>query len=601
MVSIDIEAIRLEFDRIVAAFGTPNDIFRLQTERFIQENSIILQEVGGGNNIEKVFLTVTTFEDQNDGSYTGGLSLRDAILRAKADSNKEYVIRLPAGVYQLSIQGNEDTLSPATNPNLPGIADDIVIRSGDLDIKTRIRIVGAGANATIINASGLGDRIFDVGEGGLLILEGVTLEEGFANNTTTANGTAGGAIRIQQGGGAIISNSIIRNSSTPLRGEAKGGGIANFGDLELVNTTISGNVTGLGGGVYTTGNFKILNSSLVGNVGSDGGGGIYVGGNASGVILNSTISSNLTEKSGGGILSENATVSVVNTTITKNSAQTGSGIIAVGPDNPLLLQNSIVAGNLESADIEGFFAANSAFNLIGNGNGVMVNGLNGNIVGDVLNTINPRLGPLQNNGGITPTHAPLPDSPAIDRGDNQISSQVGQTDQTGANRIRNRRVDIGSVEAQISPHPLLTSPIYRFQNREIPGTYLFVNESERQRVLANFPQFQEEGFAFSVATREADGLIPIYRFQNREIPGTYLYVNEEERRRILRQFPQFQEEGLAFYVFPGNSTEGETIYRFQNSNLPGTYLFVNEAERLSILQNYPSFIQEGIAFSASLL
>ncbi|HIK38631.1 MAG TPA: hypothetical protein IGQ44_11660 [Geminocystis sp. M7585_C2015_104] len=256
---------------------------------------------------------------------------------------------------------------------------------------------------------------------------------------------------------------------------------------------------------------------------------------------------------------------------------------------------------MESADIEGFFAANSAFNLIGNGNGVMVNGLNGNIVGDVLNTINPRLGPLQNNGGITPTHAPLPDSPAIDRGDNQISSQVGQTDQTGANRIRNRRVDIGSVEAQISPHPLLTSPIYRFQNREIPGTYLFVNESERQRVLANFPQFQEEGFAFSVATREADGLIPIYRFQNREIPGTYLYVNEEERRRILRQFPQFQEEGLAFYVFPGNSTEGETIYRFQNSNLPGTYLFVNEAERLSILQNYPSFIQEGIAFSASLL
>jgi hypothetical protein len=33
----------------------------------------------------------------------------------------------------------------------------------------------------------------------------------------------------------------------------------------------------------------------------------------------------------------------------------------------------------------------------------------------------PRLGPLQDNGGQVWTHALLPGSPAIDRGDNQVS------------------------------------------------------------------------------------------------------------------------------------------------------------------------------------
>jgi hypothetical protein len=52
-------------------------------------------------------------------------------------------------------------------------------------------------------------------------------------------------------------------------------------------------------------------------------------------------------------------------------------------------------------------------------------------VGTAANPIDPRLGPLKKNGGPTRTHALLPGSPAIDRGDN--ASQP-PTDQRGAVR-----------------------------------------------------------------------------------------------------------------------------------------------------------------------
>lgn len=210
------------------------------------------------------------------------------------------------------------------------------------------------------------------------------------------------------------------------------------------------------------------------------------------------------------------------------------------------------------------------------------------------------MGDLQDNGGYTPTHLPLRGSPVINAGNNEIaSSQVGNSDQRGYARIIGGTVDIGSTESGATPRSALNNPIYRFQNTEIPGTYLYVGEEERQSILNNYPKFEEEGFAFSVATQPGDGLIPIYRFQNTQIQGTYLYVGQEERQSILQSFPQFREEGLAFYAFGANANQADSLYRFQNDNLPGTYLFVGQNERQSILQNYSNFSEEGIAFEAA--
>ena len=76
--------------------------------------------------------------------------------------------------------------------------------------------------------------------------------------------------------------------------------------------------------------------------------------------------------------------------------------------------------------------------------------------GDQINT-NPLLGPLQDNGGSTFTHALLPGSPAIDAGDPNFHPPPFN-DQRGCpfDRVFNGRIDIGSFETQPPRRPCPT-------------------------------------------------------------------------------------------------------------------------------------------------
>jgi hypothetical protein len=76
--------------------------------------------------------------------------------------------------------------------------------------------------------------------------------------------------------------------------------------------------------------------------------------------------------------------------------------------------------------------------------------------GDRINT-DPVLGPLQDNGGLTFTHALLPGSPAIDAGDPSFTPPPYH-DQRGPDfwRVRNRRIDAGSFEVQAGSTPTPT-------------------------------------------------------------------------------------------------------------------------------------------------
>ena len=74
--------------------------------------------------------------------------------------------------------------------------------------------------------------------------------------------------------------------------------------------------------------------------------------------------------------------------------------------------------------------------------------------GDQINT-DPLLGPLQDNGGPTFTHALLPGSPAIDTGDPNFTPPPFYDQRgPGFDRIANGRIDVGSFEVQ-GPNDLL--------------------------------------------------------------------------------------------------------------------------------------------------
>jgi hypothetical protein len=84
------------------------------------------------------------------------------------------------------------------------------------------------------------------------------------------------------------------------------------------------------------------------------------------------------------------------------------------------------------------------FNLIGDGSGA--GGFTRtDQVGSASNPIDPRLGPLQDNGGPTQTMALLPGSPALNAGD---AAESGVPDQRGV--VRTGRINIGAYQASAS-------------------------------------------------------------------------------------------------------------------------------------------------------
>jgi len=77
--------------------------------------------------------------------------------------------------------------------------------------------------------------------------------------------------------------------------------------------------------------------------------------------------------------------------------------------------------------------------------------------GDQINT-DPMVGPLQDNGGPTFTHALLPGSLAIDAGDPSFTPPpIFDQRGPGFDRVRNDRIDSGSFEVQTGTTPTPTS------------------------------------------------------------------------------------------------------------------------------------------------
>ncbi len=80
--------------------------------------------------------------------------------------------------------------------------------------------------------------------------------------------------------------------------------------------------------------------------------------------------------------------------------------------------NQVGSGSGSTApDLPGNFTS-GGFSLIGDDSGSagFIHGVNGNPAGTGSSPLDARLGPLQDNGGPTPTHALGLDSPAVDAG-----------------------------------------------------------------------------------------------------------------------------------------------------------------------------------------
>ena len=178
-----------------------------------------------------------------------------------------------------------------------------------------------------------------------------------------------------------------------------------------------------GGGIAIR-NTAVIRNSAIHNNDAEYGSGLFIVAHTAFTVLieNSTISANGSTLIGGGVRVEGsntgAIVTLNNVTVTANSALSGGGVVREGSPT-VILRNTIVASNTVSSS-----NPNCQGTIISQGNNLVFGSVstdtcgmvaNGTETTDIVNSGNPNLGQLQDNGGPTNTHALNSGSPALDR------------------------------------------------------------------------------------------------------------------------------------------------------------------------------------------
>lgn len=410
--------------------------------------------------VQAATFTVTNTND------TGAGSLREAVASANNNAGND-IILFDAGVFntpqtinlqeEVSVGGNGNL--EITGPGIDLLTITIVTQLPPLQPKYAFRVNASQFTLSKVKVWG----VFIV-TGASATIEQVSFTNlGFVNQGTST-----------------VSNSLFNSCSS----RGSGGAISNSGTMTLNRSTLSSNIAGNGGAVGNFGTLTI-NDSLIRDsfvtigVNLGDGGGLYNSGGTA-TINNSLLTGNrTTDGDGGGIYVFSGMVNVVNSTISGNTAQgganngNGGGIHCLGFGG-MSLTNVTVVSNLASqsnnniTSTGGFVSARNSlladfrgplmsqgYNLIADTTNTTISGTT---TGNQLN-VNPQIGSLANNGGITQTHALLSNSPAINAGNNALaidmSSNPLRFDQRGAcfRRILGGTVDIGAFEVQATANP----------------------------------------------------------------------------------------------------------------------------------------------------
>jgi predicted outer membrane repeat protein len=335
---------------------------------------------------------VDTLVDENDGNYDfGDLSLREALIVAEANPG----------------DGEEIAFDPSLGGGI------ITLNGTEIDVSTRVNIVGPGAKALTINGNNA-SRVFRIKTSGATI-SSLTITGGNAGDE------AGGGVLVDQADATLYALHVNGNEAS------QGGGIyVHEGSLNLLATTVFDNEADYGGGV--------------GHNGIDP----YDAADPTLKVIDCTISGNQANADGGGLYVYDGGAKVVNSTIVGNRANDDENLDGLGggiwtwPDTntATTLFNTIVADNERGLngggsaphDIGGeVLEAASSHNLIGDAAsaGGLTHGASGNIVGNsgsgtiaistVLDTN------VRDNGGIVYTQKLVEASPAIDAADNALA------------------------------------------------------------------------------------------------------------------------------------------------------------------------------------
>ncbi len=374
-------------------------------------------------------LIVNTLSDHDDGACTViDCTLREAINAANSQPGPQTLGFSVTGTILLAVAlGPLPAIAEAVTIDGPG-ADNLTV---DANGTGSVLVVNSSVTADISGLTLTGGQSDIDGGGGILNRGSLTLSRMIISGNEAIYG--GGIYN--PSGVLVISGSTIRSNDSFYYGS---GIWSDGGALTLTDSTVSDNNAHgyrTGGIVSTGGHATLTNSTVNGNVSHNQGAGGILNWAATSTLINSTVSGNTGSGYGGGISNVySGTVTLTNSTVSGNGDTSAPGGGILNDSGTTTLRNTIVA-NDSPADCFGAIAT-LGHNLASDASCALGG------TGD-MNSTNPLLGPLANNGGPTETHALQPGSPAIDAGDN---AGCPIDDQRGVARPYNSICDIGAYE-----------------------------------------------------------------------------------------------------------------------------------------------------------
>lgn len=212
-----------------------------------------------------------------------------------------------------------------------------------VDLRAQVDILGQGADASeiVIDAAGSGSVIQLRGAGLDVVVSGLSLTGGEAEEGPDRN-YAGGAVQCapRHGSTALTLEEVLLFNN---HSEWYGGGVAAFNcELTISDSTIEDNVAQLGGGMFVSdGDSAISLTSIRGNTGEQAGGGIALteDGSAAELLLSDTVVESNRSSIGGGVYEAAGAV----------RCETSSGSVSGG-----------VFGNRDDFGADGVYLANDA-------------------------------------------------------------------------------------------------------------------------------------------------------------------------------------------------------------------------------------------------
>jgi hypothetical protein len=362
-----------------------------------------------------------------------------------------------AGTLRQAIVSANASPGPDTIEFNAGLSGTIVLSSGLPELTGELVISGPGAEIITVSGNSL-YRPFSISNNSTVTIAGLTIANGQADIgggisnkgeltvtecvLTDNNAQFDGGAIDNFGGTLIVSQSRVFDNTTDDLGV--GAGLTNVedGNVNIIDSTFTGNKAGFSGGaVDNLGTVTIERSTLSFNS-ADYGGAVENSGTLT--IRNSTLSGNIAGELGGAIDNFKGETSVEFSTLAENTAASGAGIentASITFKNSLVV-NSIAGDNCVH-DAGGTFTAQGA-----------------NFTTDAscpgftqVTTREINLGLLADNGGPTETHALLAASLAIDAAlDCTLSdgtTSVAQ-DQRGQARPEGAECDSGAFEGPAS-------------------------------------------------------------------------------------------------------------------------------------------------------